>query len=218
MSQAATPSPATFKFKDYSVAELDACGRAFIGKFSVDPLAADNKVWTDAVLDWFRSTAPADVRVYPPAPGARDEHIVDLCHTTYPLITQPYWPSVAFYERCFACHCEMKLALECEWGRSGNANHSLVMVLDDACKLAVLRARAKVMIYSTFGKNDPNRVLEALERLRGCHRDTDPWPVRGCHRKSSLVTRPTTRRPVRRDRVTECMGTAQSEFSTPCQR
>jgi hypothetical protein len=49
------------------------------------------------------------------------------------------------------------------------------MVLDDACKLAVLRARTKVIIFSSHWDDPPRRVPDILLKLRACHGDTDPW-------------------------------------------
>lgn len=168
---------AEFAFRDYSVDELEPCGQAFAERFRVPNLADTNPAWTNAVRGWFRNTAAAGVRVYPPSnESSKDEFIVDLCHTTYPLLLElETWPSVPLYERCFERHCQLKLAMECEWGDSRNADRSLCLVLDDACKLAVLRAQLKVMVYSTYYPAEADRTLKALGQLRTCHGDADPW-------------------------------------------
>src|SRR5665213_2389498 len=120
------------KFANYDLAELTLCGQEFKQHFEKAPLSG-NPNWTSAVLDWFRETAALNIRVYPPV-HKRREFIVDQCHTTYPEPLQgEEWPSVKWYESAMNNPCGMKLALESEWGRWGDADRSLVMVLDDAC-------------------------------------------------------------------------------------
>lgn len=166
-----------FQFLNYHMTELAACGQAFSSDFAGWMLSG-NREWTPGVCEWFRRAAAPGVRVYPAAGmGSKGEFLVDLCHTTYPLdiASDGGWPSVRWYERAFASPCQMKLALESEWGKWGYADQSLVMVLDDACKLAVLRASVKVMLFSSHWTDDPARVPAALKKLRTCHGDTSPW-------------------------------------------
>ena len=166
-----------FQFLNYDQNELVRCGLAFERDFCQCSLSG-NQAWTPGVCDWFRNAAGPGVRVYPAAgQGTKGEFIVDLCHTTYPLDdpSDGDWPSVRWYERSFAGSCQMKLALESEWGRWGYADQSLVMVLDDACKLAVLRALVKVIIFSSHWSDDAARIPDALRKLRTCHGDTAPW-------------------------------------------
>jgi hypothetical protein len=167
----------SFRFLSYDVDELVRCGEAFEREFSTCALSGNNE-WTPGLCEWFRNAAADGVRVYPAAGrGKKGEFLVDQCHTTYPL-DEPadgVWPSVRWYERSFSASCQMKLALESEWGKWGYADRSLVMVLDDACKLAVLRSSVKVMIFSSHWSDDASRVSTALQKLRACHGDTCPW-------------------------------------------
>jgi hypothetical protein len=161
----------TFQFQNYDRTELNCCGREFRAHFVKCPHVNDGE-WTHAVRDWFRKAAAPGIRVYPAAgmgTARKDEFILDLCHTTYPLDgSGGSWPSEQWYERAFGCCCEMKLALESEWG-------TFVQVLDDACKLAVLRAAVKVMIFSSHWNGPQDRVVKSLYHLRKCHNDTAPW-------------------------------------------
>jgi hypothetical protein len=101
---------------------------------------------------------------------------VDLCHTTYPVGQHDEaWPSCGWYERTFCTPCRMLLALESEWGTWGKPDKAFVEVMDDACKLAVLRAQAKVVVFASHWQGERRRVPDALERLRACHGDADPW-------------------------------------------
>jgi hypothetical protein len=104
----------SFRFTDYTAAELEACGRAFVSDFASAALA-ENPEWTCALCDWFRNAAAPGIRVYAPVSGRKDEYMVDLCHTTYPLQERgESWPSLKWYERAVRCRAEMKLGLESE--------------------------------------------------------------------------------------------------------
>ncbi len=161
--------PAEFRFQKYDRQELARCGTEFERKFR-DFHALD---WTHGVRDWFRNTAPLQgVRVYPGSgmgKGRKDEFIFDLCHTTYPIDSPgAAWPSQKWYERGFEHPLEIKLALESEWG-------DLVDVLDDACKLAVVRSSLKVMVFSSHWSGRTDLILSSLRKLRSCHNDSSPW-------------------------------------------
>jgi hypothetical protein len=165
----------SFRFHHYTAAELAECGRAFKTEFEFSSLESTAE-WTAGVCDWFRRAAADGARVFPPRTGRKEEFLVDLCHTSYP----PYaagesWPCLPWYERTLDGSAKIKLALESEWGKWGVADQSLVMVLDDACKLAVLRAQTKVIIFASHWDDDRERAAKQLERLRRCHADTDPW-------------------------------------------
>lgn len=71
----------------------------------------------------------------------------------------------------------MKLGLECEWGKSGSPNRSLTMVLDDASKLAAVRASVKVMIMATHtgGGSETGDFFRAVRGLREAWDDPAPW-------------------------------------------
>jgi hypothetical protein len=162
------------KFANYDLAELTLCGQEFEHYFRTAPLRG-NPDWTSAVLDWFREKAGTDIRVYPPI-NKRREFIVDQCHTTYPVeLSDELWPSVKWYDRAMLSPCGMKLVMESEWGKWGYADQSLVMVLDDACKLAVLRANVKVVVFASHEKDSNDRVVGMLQKLRKSHADPSPW-------------------------------------------
>src|SRR6266478_8928997 len=101
------------KFREYNTTELEECKEAFCEDFSTieHPTTAD---WTNALFKWFRDTAQDDIQVYPPTGGSkREEFIVDLCHTTYPLhekgLNHTQW-----FREAMERPCQMKLALESE--------------------------------------------------------------------------------------------------------
>jgi hypothetical protein len=171
---------AHFRFNKYNAVELQKCGQEFIKAFANSSLKG-NKKWSPAVFDWFRDTAASEIRPYPPSSSSQStsrkgEFMVDLCHTTYPLRNSDHtWPCVAWYEKAFGCPCRIKLALESEWGKWGNGNQSLVMVLDDACKLAVLRADVKIIIFASHWGDARDRIPHAIRDLRRCHGDHAPW-------------------------------------------
>jgi len=163
-----------FRFVNYDTNELAKCGEEFERAFRKCGLSG-NCEWTPAIFRWFRQIRAEGVHVYPEPDEGEGEFIVDHCHTTYPFHGEDSrWPSPNYYKRAFEGLCEIKLALESERGKWANSETSLAMVLDDACKLAVLRAKVKVMIFASHpGK--PDSVPEALAKLRKCHQDTVPW-------------------------------------------
>lgn len=158
------------------------------------------QVWTEFVLDWFAATAPDqmtvdahrrhpgltdwerfgqwDDRVRAKLPKSRDtrgEFLVDLAHTTYPRYDEdaPYDPS--YYPTAIGSECRVKLALESEWGFETNPRRTLHAVLEDAAKLAALRADVKVISFGPPTSDDAEGIIESLRKLRKQADDEAPW-------------------------------------------
>lgn len=163
------------RFTDYTPDELRLCGQAFRECFENAELSG-RRAWTQAVYRWFIDVAPAGIRSYcnpRVIPDGYYEFLVDLCHTTYP----PCDDSIgrrAWYERAFSSPLRFRLALECEWDQS-SSDQSLVAVLDDAAKLAAVRAESKVMIFGSHSKDHRAQIVPSLERLRHAADDNAPW-------------------------------------------
>jgi hypothetical protein len=161
-------------FFDYTREELRRCGEAFCRRF-VGQDYENIDTWTLEVFNWFTSTRGGKGCIYPHV-GRKGEFLVDYCHTTYPAKeTGEEWPSSRWWSRAIRGQCELLLAMESEWGKCKNSELSHVMILDDACKLAAIRAKVKVMIFSSQERNDRNEIVNLLSRLRSAARDTSPW-------------------------------------------
>jgi hypothetical protein len=163
-----------FRFARYARDELQACGEAFRRHFALQEY--DNcDFWTMAVFKWFTEVKGCPGCVYPRV-GRKGEFLVDYCHTTYPDTRKgEEWPSMTWWRRAIEGPCEILLALESEWGKAGRAELSHVMILDDACKLAAIRAQAKIMVFSSQQGRDLNEIYELLESLRARASDLTPW-------------------------------------------
>ncbi|MGD0462723.1 MAG: hypothetical protein ABSB74_09555 [Tepidisphaeraceae bacterium] len=164
----------SFQFREYIGEELQACGEEFRKQF-INQEYENNDRWTLEVFNWFTATKAGEGCVYPHI-GRKGEFLVDYCHTSYPLKrADEGWPSIAWWKRAISGQCGLLLALESEWGKWGNRDLSHVMILDDACKLAAIRARAKAMIFSSQGGQDRGEILDLLASLRSASRDDSPW-------------------------------------------
>jgi hypothetical protein len=160
-----------FRFSTYTEDELRACGESFAAAFARLDESSTAK-WTKHVLQWFADTKADGMHVCSSVCG--NEYMVDLCHLDYPPGPAETWIerwSEALRKGCAG----MKLSLESEWGRYGDARMSRAMVLDDAMKLALLRADAKVMIFASQAGRDRSDLLTALQRLREISDDDTPW-------------------------------------------
>jgi hypothetical protein len=161
-----------FIFKQYDLKELEECGRVFVAEFPEKP-EIDTRTWTKKVLTWFGGTCPKDLRPFSHV-NEGGEYLVDLCHMTLPprnsKVGYTEWWRLAIKG---ACKC--RLALESEWGRKWSEEKSLSAVLEDAWKLAILRADVKVMIFASQAGHDRADVLAALQELRKGAGDDAPW-------------------------------------------
>jgi hypothetical protein len=193
------------KFKDYNSRELKKCGQDFVkvllrvGKEletharseanTTDP----SKVWTEYVLDWFAATAAEGHMVdarrrlpelgawgeilkgdAPPSRDSRGEFLLDLVHTTFPDYRRtPY--NTSYYRVAVKNPCRVRLALESEWGSATSSALNFHRVLEDAAKLAVVRADVKVMNFGIDVERDCEAIVAALCDLRSQAGDDAPW-------------------------------------------
>jgi hypothetical protein len=160
-------------FKKYDSDELRRCGEEFKADFEDDGLSG-TRDWTEKVCSWFAGTkTSADIRPFYHPETA--EFIFDLCHTTYPMIL----PNERLCDRWRRAldegRCQLRLALECEWGKNGDQDESLSMILDDAWKLAVSRADIKVMVFASQQRKDREKIVFRLIQLRRHNGDRAPW-------------------------------------------
>ena len=167
--------PAVFRFTDYVADELRRCAEAFRQHFE-NPNLSGNAAWTRAVYQWFIDAAAPGIRSYcnpNVVPDGYYEFLVDLCHTTYP----PRDDSMrrrAWYDLAVSQPLRFRLALECEWDQSSR-DGSLARIMDDAAKLAGVRADSKVMIFGSLAKDHRLQIVKSLERLRDAADDNVPW-------------------------------------------
>jgi len=159
------------RFKDYSAAELDACGRAFLVAFSCERHDS-TKETTEAVKQFFAATAAPGVSVL--GCNGRPELMLDQCHISYAPRAAgqgglDYWDSI------LTKPVRLHLALESEWGKFKSTSLSLVDILDDAQKLALVRADAKVLLFASRPRESREPYVSRIERVRTVMADDRPW-------------------------------------------
>jgi hypothetical protein len=166
----------SFQFSTYSATELSECGSQFVAAFDNLEFASDKTPdRSNAVFAWFCRTKAPGLRCY--GRPADSEFLVDQCHATNSL---PYLDRSGGWDQPLAKPCEMKLALECEWGKYKNLRETLALVLDDACKIAMVRATAKVVIFPTHQgldkqQQERRRMVDTLRSLRTQSGDDASW-------------------------------------------
>lgn len=178
-----------FRFTDYNPSELRGCGKAFAStalRRASEFDAIGSAAWTEFVLNWFADTARRNPTPCIDARPARDlksrttrgEFMLDLVHSTYPTYEKEDFYSMSYWSRALKGDLELLLALESEWGISASAEANVAAILEDAAKLAAVRARVKVMVYaSTPRKRIKYDVAKLLSNLRTAAADEKPWLV-----------------------------------------
>ncbi|WNG14412.1 hypothetical protein [Cystobacter fuscus] len=192
--------PGHFKFVHYDSKELTAAGAQLVDAMARGydrNMEPPTEVWTELVLDWFACAASTfsgqpvlvDARAREvredwrpffaslrdiPMRNTRAEFLLDLTHSTYPDFTgryynDAYWDEVLLKER------EVLLGLESEWGRFGDVRHTRVKVLEEAVKLAAIRARTKVLVFGSNSQKQCDHLLADVALLRYQARDAAPW-------------------------------------------
>lgn len=81
----------------------------------------------------------------------------------------------SYYDRLISKPFEIFLAMESEWGRSNSERATRHEVLEEAIKLAIVRARAKVVIFGPTTADQANRLFAEIETLRNSAGDPRPW-------------------------------------------
>jgi hypothetical protein len=182
----------SYQFRQYTVEELANFGDAFettARAFAKERPKASTAEWTEFNLDWFARTAAegltVDARITRGGTGPLSEGLarrttlgefmLDMAHTTSPSYEHRDYSTRAYWLRALEQPCQVRLALESEFGRHLNPDESFAMVLSDASKLAAVRADVKVMIFATQDGSEARDVAGALERLRRQSSDTSPW-------------------------------------------
>jgi hypothetical protein len=162
-----------FQFKTYDRAELNLCSTAFISRFEKDT-TKDMRKWTRNIAAWFwDATAPG---VSPYGKPKTGEFILDQCHTTLQDPTHPREMTCGQWESACIASARLLLAMECEWGHKVDKDVSLGKILHDAWKLAVVRAKLKVMVFASHdGASDRSRVQNNIAALRRSAGDNSPW-------------------------------------------
>lgn len=159
------------KFVTYDAMELEQAGRACCRAAR----QAEPDDWTRFVMRWFCEAAADGIQAWPPSPDSRaGEFLVDHCQFRAPPRGEDEtW--LDWYQRAFGEDTELVLALESEWGKRGTKSLSTSLVLDDAMKLAVLRARAKVIVFASRDGTNRQSTLDLLGKMRRSLRDEAPW-------------------------------------------
>lgn len=164
------------KFDTYGKEELSLCGDAFKNDFKEKRYNC-LKDWTKEVCQCFADAAPDDVRVFDHSHDG--EFIFDHCQMRFPKTkaiknVDARWRE-ALEEKG---SCELLLAMESEWG-------NVVDVLEDAHKLAVVRAKVKILVFESKKTAVRGDVIDKVEKLRSSAKDTDPWLIIDVPRKLS---------------------------------
>jgi hypothetical protein len=159
------------QFNWYTRDELENCGVAFAKAFG-EYRWMNRAEWTAQVFQWFANTAASWTRVYSTkVDEAGSEFLVDQCHLRFPANAERR----KRYEAMLGnCNFEMPFALESEWA-TGSDDHRYCEILNDACKLTVVRAKAKVMIFGSDHGSDRDDLFDALKSLRHASGDDVPW-------------------------------------------
>jgi hypothetical protein len=182
----------SYQFSKYTLEELINCGSEFelaARSFAKVKPKASTTEWTEFNLDWFARAAAKDLTVDARiARGGKEplseglvrratlgEFMLDMVHTTYPRYERGNYWTREYWRGALKNPCQVRLALESEFGRQINPDESFVMVLQDAVKLAAVRADVKVMIFATHDGSEAKAVAGELERLRGQSGDAAPW-------------------------------------------
>ena len=182
----------SYQFREYTVEELASCGDTFemaARAFAKEGPKASTTEWTEFNLDWFARTAAegltVDSRIARGGTGPLSEGLarrttlgefmLDMAHTTYPSYEHRDYSTRGYWLRALERPCQVRLALESEFGRHLNPDESFAMVLSDAAKLASARANVKVMIFATRDGSEARDMAGALERLRKQSGDSSPW-------------------------------------------
>lgn len=159
------------RFYQYSLDELHSCGRAFVEQFAC-PRCAKTGDTTKAIKSFFARTAPTESSVL--GCNGRGELMLDQCHVSY----RPRMPGetgLAYWDSILTQPIVMRLAVESEWGKYASLKQSLVDLLDDAQKLALVRADAKVMLFATRQAADRVQFVSRIRMVRNAASDPAPW-------------------------------------------
>lgn len=181
------------KFVSYEAHELAAIGTDFVASIAQHHRRLGRigtEAWTEFVLDWWGATAPDDILVDGRVqrllvgrsqygvkfrtPARYGEFMLDLVHSTYPTYEVPYL-SIAYWDRALSKPLRIRLALESEWGDEMDGALSLAKILEDAAKVASVRADMNVMVFASSPKNPRERICEYLGRLRTWTASSTPW-------------------------------------------
>ena len=169
------------RFSTYSVQELSEFGSAFAVHFAnlKLPETSDRKA---AVLPWFCKAMAPGLRCYGrPAEREFPEFLtVDQCHVTFRMPVPGDKAGCKRWNQPLTGPCEVRLALTCECGKYYSPGETRAMVLDDAWKVAVIRATAKVVIFPTHQgekrqESYRREIVDSLRALRMQSRDDAPW-------------------------------------------
>lgn len=130
------------------------------------------KATTAAVKHFFAQAAAPGISVL--GCNGRGELMLDLCHISYRSRMHgeaglDYWDAI------LQSPFRMRLALESEWGKYANLKQSLIDLLDDAQKLALVRADAKALIFATRSTADRMQFVTRVQAVRGATSDPAPW-------------------------------------------
>lgn len=184
------------KFSAYNAEELRRCGKELLAFVRGQP-EMGAALWTEFVLDWFAATAAPGLLVdakarqdqrgnwrkrwgvgadVVPARQTQGEFMLDLVHSTYPPYNGEYW-TPEYFERALAGPCQVRLALESEWGDARSGDVTVAAVMHDAFKLPAVRANVKVMLFGTRKASGGPKLFDMLTTLRTRAGDTAPWLV-----------------------------------------
>ena len=100
--------------------------------------------------------------------------MLDMTHSTFPDYSHSLY-SEAYWQEAVRRPSKLDLALESEFGKSTNQPASKFMVFEDAAKLAVVRAKVKVLVFGTVDGSARQTIVDTLAKLRSGADDPAPW-------------------------------------------
>lgn len=184
------------RFSEYDARELEQAGAELVDLFrrlwAVSEIGTEQ--WTELVLDFFAARAVSGALVEARASRLSSEvsqfraelparHTYgefasfDMLHSNNPGPNE-YSSKDEYWNALLARPFEVFLALESEWER-GTREVTRAEVLNDAVKLAMVRARSKVMVFGARAADDAATLFSDIKQLRLVARDDSPWLVVG---------------------------------------
>lgn len=158
-----------FRFRRYSLNELRRCATAFVHDFKDIDFGRTPR-WTEKVLLWFRRRTATRAHCLG-RPGNR-EFLLDQVHATTCDFAAASPPSTR-WDAALKGPCKLQLALECEWGSRASRPENTARILDDAWKVALVRATSKVLVFASKGNREA--IHESVRQLRSAAGDDAPW-------------------------------------------
>lgn len=179
-----------WRFSGYGCSELKEAGKRIRKIFEENwkNKKIETEAWTELSLDLVASFAKDGALVEArPSRDRRDLGVpfrrnskkefasFDMLHSSNPIYEETKEDLDSYYSRLIKQPFEIFLAMESEWGKSNSCRATRHEVIEDAIKLTIVRARAKIMIFGPTKASEADSLFRDLAVLRENAGDTSPW-------------------------------------------